>query len=59
MTNEANLQTAQINFGYTDIVAPISGKVGRTALTKGNVVNPQSGPDDHRQPGSDVCDLSR
>ena len=43
MTNEANLQTAQINFGYTDIVAPITGKVGRTALTKGNVVGPDSG----------------
>ena len=59
MTNEANLQTAQINFGYTDIVAPITGKVGRTALTKGNVVGPrQRRPHHHRQPGSDVCDLS-
>jgi membrane fusion protein, multidrug efflux system len=43
MTNEANLSTAQINLGYTDIVAPISGKVGRTALTKGNIVSPESG----------------
>ena len=43
MTNEANLQTAQINLGYTDIVAPISGKIGRTSLTKGNVVGPESG----------------
>jgi membrane fusion protein, multidrug efflux system len=43
MTNEANLQTAQINLGYTDIVAPISGKIGRTSLTKGNVVGPDSG----------------
>ena len=43
MTNEANLQTAQINLGYTDIVAPIAGKIGRTALTKGNVVGPDSG----------------
>ena len=42
-TDEANLQTAQINFGYTDITAPITGKVGRTALTKGNVVGPDSG----------------
>ena len=31
MTDEANLQTAQINLGYTDIVAPIAGKIGRTA----------------------------
>ena len=43
MTNEANLQTAQINLGYTDIVAPIAGKVGRTSVTKGNVVGPDSG----------------
>src|SRR5271166_188106 len=43
MTNEANLQTAQINLGYTDITAPIAGKIGRTALTKGNVVSPDSG----------------
>jgi membrane fusion protein (multidrug efflux system) len=43
LTNEANLQTAQINLGYTDIVAPITGKVGRTSLTKGNVVGPESG----------------
>jgi membrane fusion protein, multidrug efflux system len=43
MTNEGNLQTAQINLGYTDIVAPITGKVGRTTVTKGNVVGPDSG----------------
>jgi membrane fusion protein (multidrug efflux system) len=43
MTNEANLQTAQINLGYTDIIAPITGKIGRTSLTKGNVVGPDSG----------------
>jgi membrane fusion protein (multidrug efflux system) len=43
MTNEANLTTAQINLGYTDIVAPITGKVGRTALTRGNIVGPESG----------------
>jgi membrane fusion protein, multidrug efflux system len=43
MTSEANLATAQINLGYTEIVAPITGKVGRTALTKGNVVSPESG----------------
>jgi membrane fusion protein (multidrug efflux system) len=43
MTDEANLTTAQINFGYTDIVSPITGKVGRTNITKGNVVSPASG----------------
>lgn len=40
---EANLQTAQINLGYTDITSPISGKIGRTSVTKGNVVSPQTG----------------
>ena len=60
MTDEANLQTAKINLGYTDIIAPIAGKIGRTNVTKGNVVGPDSGVADHdRQPGSDVCDRSR
>ncbi len=40
---EANLQTAKINLGYTDIASPISGRIGRTAVTIGNVVSPQSG----------------
>lgn len=43
MQDEAALQTAKINLGYTDITAPITGKVGRTNITKGNVVSPQSG----------------
>jgi membrane fusion protein (multidrug efflux system) len=43
-TDEASLSTANINLGYTDIVAPISGKVGRTNITKGNVIGPDSGP---------------
>jgi membrane fusion protein, multidrug efflux system len=43
MTDQANLQTAKINLGYTDIVAPIAGKIGKTNVTKGNVVGPDSG----------------
>jgi membrane fusion protein (multidrug efflux system) len=43
-TDEANLRNAEINLGYTDIVSPIAGKVGRTTVTKGNVVGPDSGP---------------
>ena len=43
MQDEAALQTAKINLGYTDITAPIAGKVGRTNITKGNVVGPSSG----------------
>jgi membrane fusion protein (multidrug efflux system) len=43
MTDEANLSTAKINLGYTDIVSPIAGKVGKTNITKGNVIGPESG----------------
>jgi membrane fusion protein (multidrug efflux system) len=43
MGDEANLQTAKINLGYTDISSPIIGKVGKTNVTKGNVVGPGSG----------------
>jgi membrane fusion protein, multidrug efflux system len=44
VTEEANLRTAKINLGYTGIVAPIAGKVGKTNVTKGNVVGAESGP---------------
>lgn len=40
---KANLQISQINLGYTSIRAPISGRIGRTAFTKGNLVGPDSG----------------
>ena len=40
---QANLQTSQINLGYTDIISPIAGKIGRTSVTIGNVVGPSSG----------------
>ena len=43
-TDEANLQTAKINLGYTSINSPIAGKVGKTNITRGNVVGPESGP---------------
>jgi membrane fusion protein, multidrug efflux system len=43
MIDEANLATAKINLGYTEINAPIAGKIGKTNVTKGNVVSPQSG----------------
>jgi membrane fusion protein (multidrug efflux system) len=41
---KANLQIAHINLGYTSIIAPITGRIGRTAFTRGNLVNPGSGP---------------
>ncbi len=40
---QANLQTAKINLGYTDIKSPVAGKISRTKITKGNVVSPDSG----------------
>jgi membrane fusion protein (multidrug efflux system) len=44
MADEANLTTARINLSYTDITSPITGKIGRTNITKGNVVSPGNGP---------------
>lgn len=44
VTADANLRTAVINAGYTQIIAPITGEVGRSKLTKGNVVGPETGP---------------
>lgn len=43
LQDEANLRTAQINLGYTEILSPIAGKIGKTNITKGNVVSPSSG----------------
>ncbi len=40
---KAQLETAQINLGYTEIRAPIDGKISATAVTEGNVVSPTSG----------------
>jgi membrane fusion protein (multidrug efflux system) len=40
---QAQLQTAQINLGYTEIRAPIDGRISSTAVTEGNVVSPTSG----------------
>jgi membrane fusion protein, multidrug efflux system len=42
-SDEASLRTAKINLGYTDITAPIAGKIGKTNVTKGNVVGPNTG----------------
>ncbi|WIM09767.1 efflux RND transporter periplasmic adaptor subunit [Enhydrobacter sp.] len=40
---EAQLQQARINLGYTEIRAPIDGKIGRTAVTVGNYVSSATG----------------
>ena len=43
LQNQAALELAQTNLGYTDIEAPIDGRIGRTAYTQGNLVNAASG----------------
>lgn len=41
---DANLKTAIVNLGYTEIKAPITGEIGLNKFTPGNVVGPDSGP---------------
>ncbi len=43
MEAEANLRDAQIQLSYTDIKSPISGRIGRPAVSPGNLVRPDSG----------------
>ncbi len=43
MADQASLDTANINLGYTDIVSPITGKISKTNITVGNVVGPDTG----------------
>jgi membrane fusion protein (multidrug efflux system) len=40
---EASLEAAELDLGYTTIMAPIDGRIGRTAYTQGNLVGPNSG----------------
>jgi membrane fusion protein, multidrug efflux system len=42
-SDKASLDMAKINLGYTEIAAPITGRIGRTAVTMGNIVGPDSG----------------
>lgn len=41
--DKAALLQAEANLSYTDIRSPIDGRIGRTAYTIGNLVNPASG----------------
>ena len=41
---QAQLRNAQINLAYTEIRAPVDGKIGLTQFSIGNVVTPTSGP---------------
>jgi membrane fusion protein (multidrug efflux system) len=38
LQNEASLRSAQINLRYTKVMAPISGRIGRSAVTEGALV---------------------
>lgn len=40
---QAAQRTAEINLGYTDIKAPIAGRIGQANITVGNLVGPDSG----------------
>lgn len=40
---KAALETTKISLAYTEIASPIDGEIGRTAVTPGNVVGPDSG----------------
>ncbi|MFC7475769.1 efflux RND transporter periplasmic adaptor subunit [Dankookia sp. GCM10030260] len=40
---KADLRLVEVNLGYTEIRSPIDGRVGRAAITRGNVVGPDSG----------------
>jgi membrane fusion protein, multidrug efflux system len=44
LSAQAQLRAAQINLDYTEIHAPVAGKISRTSITAGNVVSPSSGP---------------
>ncbi len=42
LLTQAQLEQAKINLGYTDIYAPIDGKIGATTYDVGNLVSPSS-----------------
>lgn len=43
LSDQAALDTARLNLSYTNVTSPIDGQVGRTLVTVGNVVGPDSG----------------
>ncbi|MDJ0391517.1 efflux RND transporter periplasmic adaptor subunit [Roseomonas sp. E05] len=43
LSAQAQQRQAQINLDYTEIRAPITGRIGRTSVTEGNVVTANSG----------------
>jgi membrane fusion protein, multidrug efflux system len=43
MEAEANLRDAQIQLSYTEIKSPIAGRIGRAAVSPGNLIGPDTG----------------
>ena len=43
LAQKAALTKAELELGYTDITAPIAGRIGRAAISVGNFVGPSSG----------------
>lgn len=41
---QAKLRQAEVQLGYTRIAAPANGRIGATAVTEGDLVNPATGP---------------
>ena len=42
-SDRANVETAQINLGYTKVIAPISGRIGASSVTPGALVTANQG----------------
>ncbi len=40
---KADIEQAKLNLSYTEIHSPIGGKIGKTAVTAGNLVDPNTG----------------
>jgi len=40
---EATVRSAEIELGYTEIKAPVAGRIGRASVSPGNLVGPDSG----------------
>lgn len=40
---KAEIQTATLNLSYTDVLAPIDGRIGAVSVTQGNLVSRQTG----------------
>lgn len=40
---QAELQSAKLNLGYTEIRSPIAGRIGASAIDVGNLIGPDSG----------------